>query len=197
MIGTSSARRAVIYVRVSGGKQDHANQLPELRQVATTRNLEVVTTYAETASTKRRLPELDRLMADAHAGKFGVLLVWAIDRLGRSMVGNLATILQLDRMGVVVVSLKEPWLDTGGPVRQLLIAIFSWVAEQERTRLGERTRAGLERARAEGKRLGRPRAQIDIERAREMMATGSSLRGTAKELGVGVATLSRALAVAA
>jgi DNA invertase Pin-like site-specific DNA recombinase len=113
------------------------------------------------------------------------------------MVGNMAAILQLDRLGVEVVSVQEPWLDMGGPVRQLLIAIFSWVAEQERTRLGERTRAGLERARAEGKRLGRPPAMIDMKKAREMIAGGSSLRGAAKELGVGVATLSRALAVAA
>jgi DNA invertase Pin-like site-specific DNA recombinase len=75
------------------------------------------------------------------------------------MVGNLADVLELDRIGVTVVSVRESWLDTGGPVRSLLIAIFSWVAEQERARLIERTKAGLAAARRKGKRLGRPRAE--------------------------------------
>ncbi|MBF5046406.1 recombinase family protein [Aggregicoccus sp. 17bor-14] len=74
------------------------------------------------------------------------------------MPGAINTVLGLDRLGVPVVSVREPWLDNTGPVRSLLVAIFGWVAEQERSRLIERTRAGLARARAQGKRLGRPRA---------------------------------------
>ena len=76
----------------------------------------------------------------ARRAGFDALIVWAIDRFGRSMVGNLTDVLELDRLGVQVVSVRESWLDTGSPVRNLLIAIFSWVAEQERTRLVERTR---------------------------------------------------------
>ena len=123
-----------------------------------------------------------------------VLLVWSLDRFGRSMVGNLQAVLELDRIGVQVVSVREPWLDTGGPVRSLLIAIFSWVAEQERLRLIERTKAGLDRARRQGKRIGRPRAPVDVTRALALRREGKSMRETAKLLGVAPATLDRALA---
>ena len=112
------------------------------------------------------------------------------------MVGNLQAVLELDRIGVQVVSVREPWLDTGGPVRSLLIAIFSWVAEQERLRLIERTKAGLDRARRQGKRLGRPNVQVDLERARALRAEGKSLRQTATTLGIGTTTLHRLLATA-
>ncbi len=110
------------------------------------------------------------------------------------MVGNLQDVLELDRLGVTVVSVRESWLDTGSPVRSLLVAIFSWVAEQERTRLVERTKAGLQAARRRGAKIGRPRRRVDLERARDLRAAGHSLRGVAKELGVGYATLCRALA---
>src|SRR5437016_2633180 len=103
-------------------------------------------------------------------------------------------VLELDRIGIQVVSVREPWLDTSGPVRSLLIAIFSWCAEQERLRLIERTRAGLDRARRQGKRIGRPKATIDLERARALRAQGKSLREAAMALGVGTSTLHRLLA---
>jgi len=63
-------------------------------------------------------------MADAHAGRFDVVIVWALDRLGRSMVGNLATVPELEAPGVQVISAREAWPDMGGPVRSLLIAVF-------------------------------------------------------------------------
>jgi hypothetical protein len=94
----------------------------------------------------------------------------------------------LDGAGGELVSVREPWLDTGGPVRDLLLAIFSWVAEQELRRLVERTRAGIERARAKGtksgKAIGRPRRLIraDVERARTMHAAGRSVRAIAMVL---------------
>jgi putative DNA-invertase from lambdoid prophage Rac len=84
------------------------------------------------------------MMGDARRGSFDVLLVWALDRVGRSMVDNLRDVLELGRLGVQIVSLREPWLDTGGPVRDLLLAIFSWVAQQERLRFVERTKAGID-----------------------------------------------------
>ncbi len=96
------------------------------------------------------------MMTDARRGAFDVLLVWSLDRFGRSMAGNVNDALALDAVGVKIVSVREPWLDTGGPVRDLLLAIFSWVAEQELRRLVERTRAGVERARALGTRSGKP-----------------------------------------
>jgi DNA invertase Pin-like site-specific DNA recombinase len=92
---------------------------------------------------------------------------------------------------VRLVSVQEPWLDTGGPVRDLLLAIFSWIAAQERARLRERTRAGLERARAQGKQIGRPRAKVDVAKAIALLDGGMSFRQVARELGVGASTLHR------
>jgi DNA invertase Pin-like site-specific DNA recombinase len=133
-------------------------------------------------------------MHDAHQGQFDVLVVWALDRFGRSMVGNMQAVLDLDRCGVQVVSVREEWLDTSGPVRSLLIAIFGWVAEQERVRLSERTKAGIERARRQGVHVGRPVVRVDVERALELKAQGLPLHDVARRLRVSPATLKRALA---
>jgi putative DNA-invertase from lambdoid prophage Rac len=126
-----------------------------VRQLALARGFEPVI-YEEVESAAKARPVLDRMLADVRAGRVQAVAVWALDRLHRSMVG-IQTVLELDRLGVPVLSVREGWLDTSGPVRPLLVAIFGWVAEQERTRLIERTKAGLERARREGKRLGRRR----------------------------------------
>jgi len=107
----------------------------------------VFTSYEEEASAAKKRPEHERMMKDAKRGAFQVLVIWALDRFGRSMTGNLADVLELDRVGVQVVSVRESWLDTGSPVRTLLLAIFSWLAEQERVRIGERTRARMAAAR--------------------------------------------------
>jgi DNA invertase Pin-like site-specific DNA recombinase len=134
------------------------------------------------------------MMRDAHRGMFDVLLVWALDRFGRSMVGNIQTVLELDRRGVQVISVREPWLDTGGPaVRPLLMAIFGWVAEQERARLSERTKAGMDRARRSGVHIGRPPARVDVGRALGMKHEGMALPEIAARLNVSLPTLKRAL----
>jgi DNA invertase Pin-like site-specific DNA recombinase len=148
----------------------------------------------ETISAVKVRPELKRMMLAAHAGTFDTLIVWALDRLGRSMAGNLQTVLELDRLGVRVVSVREPWLDTSGPVRSLLIAIFGWVAEQERLRIVERTKAGIARARHEGKHVGRPAAHVDLDEALRLRRRGTSIREAARRLGVGASTLQRAYA---
>jgi DNA invertase Pin-like site-specific DNA recombinase len=165
-------------------------------RVVRARGLELVDEFVETAGAARTRPEFDTMLEEARRGAFSVLVVWALDRFGRSMSKNLAAVLELDRIGVQIISVREPWLDTGGPVRELLIAIFSWVAEQERTRLVERTKAGLDRARAKGKKLGRPprrfyRKQLTI--ARQLLGEGKSLRDAARILDVPATTLHRAM----
>jgi putative DNA-invertase from lambdoid prophage Rac len=185
--------KAAAYLRVSTDNQSTENQRPELEQLARARGLDVVRWYQENESAAKRRPVFDQVLADAHAGRFAVLLIWALDRFGRSMAGNVNAVLELDRKGVRVVSVREPWLDVDGPVRPLLIAIFSWVAEQERAQLIARTRAGLERAKAKGIRLGRPTKRVDVARARRLLNGGASLRAVARELRVPVATLHRAL----
>ena len=185
--------RAAIYLRVSKGERHTENQRPDVERVITTRRLELAAEYEEKASAAKVRPVFDRMMRDAHGGAFDVLVVWALDRFGRSMVGNLQAVLDLDRCGVQVVSVRESWLDTGSAVRPLLIAIFGWVVEQERVTIVARTKAGLERARRDGVRLGRPPREVDVRRARALLKGGLSLRQVAKRLRVPPMTLHGAL----
>ena len=185
---------AALYIRVSTDRQTVENQIAELRQLASARRFEPVI-YEEIESAAKARPVLDRMLADARAGRVRAILVWALDRLHRSMVGSIQTVLECDRIGVPVISVREPWLDTAGPVRPLLIAIFGWVAEQERARLIERTKAGLERARRQGKRLGRPpTSPILLHAAADLVSTGATASEAARKKGISRTTLRRFLA---
>jgi len=183
--------KAVIYVRVSTADQATANQMPELTQLAEARGFHVVEVIEEVMSAAKKRPGFERVMALAHEGKVNAVILWALDRLGRSMAGNLTTVIELDRLGVEVISARESWLQMQGPVRQLLVGVFGWVAQQERTRIIERTRAGLDRARSLGKKLGRPGVVIDTDKAMLLRRRGLSLRQAAKKLGVSHTTLQR------
>lgn len=197
--GPPAGNLAVAYRRVSRGDQDPENQRADIERAAAARGLELVGEFVETASgAATTRPAFDAMMLAAARGEFRVLIVWALDRFGRSMFRNINAVVELDRLGVQVISVRESWLDTSGPIRDLLVAIFSWVAEQERRRLGERTRAGLERARARGKKLGRPRRVItraELERALELQARKVPIRIIAQRVRVPRATLHRALAL--
>jgi DNA invertase Pin-like site-specific DNA recombinase len=196
MAAPTCPRRAAIYLRVSTDRQTSENQLAEVRQLALARGYEPVI-YEEVESAAKARPVLDRMLGDVRAGRVQAVAVWALDRLHRSMTGAINTVLELDRLGAPVLSVREGWLDTSGPVRPLLVAIFGWVAEQERTRLIERTKAGLERARREGKRLGRPRVSpLKIAAAIERVRAGESIRDAAQTVGVNRESLRRALAAA-
>ena len=119
-----------------------------------------------------------------------------IDSESRMRAEEGRAVLELDRLGVPVLSVREGWLDTSGPVRPLLVAIFSWVPEQERTRLIERTRAGLDRARRQGKVLGRPRtSSVLLHAAAELVARGQPVAAAARAKGVSRAALRRWLAL--
>lgn len=180
------ATKAAFYMRVSTDEQTTENQRPDLERVAEARGLEVVEIFSENVSAVKARPQLDLMLSAAHRGRYSVLIVWSLDRLHRSMVGALQTVLDLDRRGVQVVSVREPWLDTGGPVRSLLIAIFGWVAEQERARISERTKAGLERARRRGVKLGRRPVDVDLVRLLALRAEGKSIRAIAANVGLSV-----------
>jgi len=104
-------------------------------------------------------------------------------------------VLELDRLGVPVLSVREGWLDISGPVRPLLVAIFGWVAEQERATLIERTRAGLDRASRQGKRLGRPQTSgVLLRGAQELVAAGTSVSEAARGKSVSRGALRRWIA---
>lgn len=186
--------RACIYLRVSKTDQNPENQLPALRKIAESRGLDVVRVIQERVSgAKKKRDGLTQLLEGAHQGEFQVVLVWAIDRLGRSMKGVVDSIQTLDSKGCRIISHQEAWLDTQGPVRELLVSIFAWVAQMERQKLIERTQAGLHTARSKGIKLGRPRVTVDVDRALRLMKDGATLRETAKRLGCGAATLHRAV----
>lgn len=178
---------------MSTERQQVENQVAEVRQLAVARGFEPVL-YEEVESAAKSRPVLDRMLADVRAGRVQAVAVWALDRLSRSMTGAINTVLELDRLGVPVLSVREGWLDTSGPVRPLLVAIFGWVAEEERTRLIERTKAGLERARRQGKRLGRPPASpVMLHAARDLVASGVPVAEAARRKGLSRSSLRRLL----
>lgn len=193
-VGRVKGLRAALFFRVSTEEQTTENQRPEVERLAAARALDVVAVYEETVSgAKENRTKLAAMLDAAHRGAFEVVLVWALDRLGRNMFETIETVRKLDRSGVQLLSVREPWLDTAGPARSLLLSIFAWVAEQERERLIERTRAGLDRARRAGKVLGRPRKAFRMTTAQALRKDGLSYRAIAERLDVPVSTLQRAM----
>ena len=185
--------KAVIYARVSTSEQHAEGQLPECRALVAARGWNLVGERIEVGSAAKHRPVWAELLEQGRRGEFNVLVVWALDRLGRSMHGNLRDVLELEARGVRVVSVREAWLDQSGPTRDLVLGVLSWVAEQERVRLSDRTKAGLARVKAKGIRLGRPES-IDpttARRAAQLRETGMAWRSIAKQLGVAATTLRR------
>ncbi|MFC1590578.1 recombinase family protein [Candidatus Omnitrophota bacterium] len=165
--------RIAIYARVSKNdeSQDPQNQLEPLRKYAKALGGDVVEEYIDLASGGGAADRVSflRMLKDADKRKFDLVLIWALDRLSREGISNtLGYLERLKRNGVAVKSLQESWLDTRDEgLGQLLIAIFSWVAAQERKRIIERTKAGLERARRNGTKLGRPDGAKDRKRRKK------------------------------
>ena len=149
--------RAAVYARVSTLDQEPENQLVELRQYAEARGW-TATEYVDhgVSGSRDRRPALDRLLRDARRRRFDVVVCWRLDRLGRNL-RHLVTLLdELQALGVSFVSLGEG-IDCTTPAGKLQLHILAALSEFERGRIAERVKAGLARARLEGKRLGRPR----------------------------------------
>ncbi len=193
--GNSKNLRTAIYVRVSTTEQNPESQLQELRQVAQARGLAVVSEFVDhgfSGVTKTR-PGLDDLLASAEAGKLDLVLVWKIDRVGRSLSHLLQVIEQLTDLGVGFESLHDPGISTTSATGSLMLAIVGAFAAYERAILVERVRSGMARAKAEGRHVGRPRVELDLRPAVALLAEGRSLREVAVILGVSRATLRRRL----
>ena len=161
--------KAAIYLRVSTTEQEPANQLPALEALAQRLGAEVVGIYQENETAWRAGDqfELVRLMEDAHKGKFDIVLIWALDRLTREGPSAILRIIDsFKRRGIKVISYQEPWTEAPGELGDLLYAITGWVARMESQRRSERTKAGLERVRREGRRLGRPPGAKDKTKRR-------------------------------
>lgn len=164
---TDKRTRAALYARVSTTDQTTENQLLELRKYAEARGW-TSREYVDQAisGTKERRPALDQLMTDAKRRRFDVLVVWRLDRLGRNLTHLVMTIDELGALGIAFASLNEG-IDTGTPAGRLQLHLLAAIAEFERSRIVERVRAGMARARKEGRRLGRrPHRITDDDLAR-------------------------------
>jgi DNA invertase Pin-like site-specific DNA recombinase len=164
-------------------------QLRELREYCQRRGLALVDEYVDTgiSGTRDRRPELDRLLADAHKRRLDVVVVWRFDRFARS-VSHLPRALETFRsLGIEFVSLSEQ-VDTSTPAGKLVFTVLGAVAELERSLIVERVKAGLRNARAKGKRLGRPRSNVDALEIKRLRAQGASWRAVGAALGVSAAT---------
>ena len=183
--------RAALYLRVSTREQTTENQERELRAWAERLGCANVRVYSETVSGARGdCAGLAEILAGAHRREFGTLLIWSLDRLSREGIAPMSRYIeQLRAAGVRVLSHREPWLDTGGPLGDLLVAIFAWVAQQERQRIGERVRAGQARARAQGVHLGRKARDVDLVELGRRRAQGQGWRRIARAMKVPVSTL--------
>ena len=148
-------KRAVLYLRVSTFDQHPETQLYDLRGLAAQRDWKIIEEYSDTISgSKPKRPGLDRLMADARRGQFDVVMVWAFDRIARSVRHFLEVLDELTHLNVEFVSFREN-VDTGGPLGRAMIVIIGAIAELERNLIVERVRAGMRRAKLEGRRIGR------------------------------------------
>ena len=192
---TKAAKRAAIYVRVSTDSQTIENQLRELRQVAERRGWEVVEVYNDAgisgAKGRENRPGLDLLLKDASRRKFDVVMAWAIDRLGRSLIDLLGTIQHLEAVGVDLY-LDQQAIDTTTPMGRLVFQVTGAFAEFERSMIRQRVKAGLKRAVAQGTRLGRPKIDAVLERkAQKQLEKGIGILKVAKALGLGTGTVQR------
>ena len=188
-------RRIALYARVStsAGHQDPEMQLRELREYAERRKLQIAQVYADigVSGSKDSRPALNRLMADACRRQFDAVLVWKLDRFGRSLRHLVNALADLEALGVAFISLRDNlYLST--PSGRLMFQIIGAMAEFERSLIQERVRAGLSNARTKGKRLGRPPAVVDASRISALRILGTSWRRISQQLGVPLATVYRA-----
>ena len=178
-------KRVAIYARVSTTDQTCDNQLRDLRDYCRARGWSDVREFIDTgvSGTKERRPALDKMMAEVNARRVDVVVVAAFDRLGRS-VRHLVEALEFFRhLNVEFISLREQ-IDTGSALGQAVFTIIAAIAQLERSLIVERVKSGLRRARAEGKRLGRPRLQVSERQLRIVVNQNLPVRAAAKALGV-------------
>ena len=184
-------KRPALYTRVSTADQNVAMQVNDLRQLASQRGYVIVNEYSDVISGARaRRPGLDELMADAHRGQFDVVLVWAADRLARSVKHFLEVLDELNHRNIEFVSFREN-LDTGGPLGRAVVTIVSVVAELERNLIIERVKSGMRRARLEGRRIGRRPLDIDRDSVFRHHIHGQSLAEIAKSFRISRTSVAR------
>ena len=184
-------KRAALYMRVSTLDQHPETQQLDVRQMAAQRGYVIVHEYVDRISgTKARRPGLDQMMADARRGGFDVVLVWASDRIARSVKHFLDVLDELSRLNIEYISFREN-IDTGGPLGRAIVVIIGAIAELERNLIIERVRSGMRRAKLEGRNIGRQPLDLDREAIIRDRKRGQSLGQIAKAYRISRATVHR------
>jgi DNA invertase Pin-like site-specific DNA recombinase len=185
-------KRAALYMRVSTKThgQTTDTQASALYEYAKHRGFEIVQEYRDEgiSGSKDSRPALDRLMKDARARKFDVVIVARFDRFARSVSHLLRALEEFSHLGVDFVSLSES-VDTSTPMGKMIFTVLGAVAELERSIIRKRVRAGVDRARRQGKRFGRPGVIIDREKVARLKTEGRSIQSIAKECGIARSTV--------
>lgn len=189
--------RAAIYARVSTDHQTTENQLKELRAMARRMGWKITEEFVDNgisgAKGREQRPAFDRLCKAAVRREFDVIMAWSVDRLGRSLRHLVDFLGEIHAKGVDLY-LHQQGIDTTTPSGKMMFQMCGVFAEFERSIIQERVKAGLARAKAQGKRLGRPRIAFNIERKiLKARGKGKGIKKIAREIGVGVGTVQRVL----
>jgi len=173
-------------------------QSEDLQEFCKRREFELVDSYVDegVSGSKDSRPELNRLMADARKRRFDAVVVWKLDRFGRSLKHLVNTIAELEAVGVAFISYKES-LDLSTPAGKLMFHVIAAMAQFERDLIRERTKAGVAFARSRGKRIGRPRLAVQSAEIQRLKAAGHSLRSIGRQLGVSEGSVRRLASTAA
>jgi len=190
-------KRAVLYMRVSSVDQHPETQVHDLRQMAAQRGYQIIQEYTDRISgVKARRPGLGELMLDARRGRFDVILVWSCDRIARSTRHLLEVLDEFNHLNIEFVSFRES-IDTSGPLGRAIVVIIGAIAELERNLIIERVRAGMRRAKLEGRHIGRQPIAVDREAICCDRRSGLTLRQIAKDHRISTATVRRVLCASA
>jgi DNA invertase Pin-like site-specific DNA recombinase len=186
-------KRAALYLRVSTDKQSVDMQQAELSAIAERAGWQIVAIYRDEgisgAKGRDQRPQFDRMLKDATRRKFDVLMSWSVDRLGRSLQDLINSMSDWQAAGIDLY-LREQAVDTTTPGGRALFQMMGVFAEFERAMIRQRVQAGVDRAKAKGKTLGRPRC--DDAAITKELAAGASLRQAAQRLGISLSTVKRA-----
>ncbi len=192
---SSTGVRAAIYLRVSRDDQTTENQRLVLARVAGHRGWQIVQSYEDQgisgAKGRDQRPAFDAMLKDAVRRRYDILMVWSIDRLGRSVLHVANALAELDAAGIRLYC-DQQGIDSSTPMGRAMIQMASVFGEQERSMLRARVLAGLERVRQQGKRLGRPKVSTKVENAiRTHLSAGNGILKVAALVGVGSGTVQR------
>jgi DNA invertase Pin-like site-specific DNA recombinase len=198
MANTNPTKRVALYARVSTNGQTTDNQVNELRAIAQRHGWEIVEEFIDQgisgAKGRDKRPAFDRMCKAAVRKEFDLVAAWSIDRLGRSLQHLLTFLGELHAKDVGLY-LHQQAVDTTTPAGRALFQMMGVFAEFERSMIQERVKADLQRARSQGKRLGRPRVSVAKERAiRSARSSGKGILAISRELRVGVSVVQRVIA---